>query len=80
MISISRCGIFGALGGIYIGGGIVPRLGAAFDRSPFRARFQSKGRFSDYLAKIPTYVITAEHPAFFGIAAILSEHFIVGFV
>jgi glucokinase len=38
----------GALGGIYIGGGIVPRLGEYFDRSPFRARFEDKGRFSDY--------------------------------
>lgn len=61
----------GALGGIYIGGGIVPRLGDYFDRSPFRARFESKGRFSDYLRAIPTYVITAENPTFLGVAAIL---------
>jgi len=63
----------GALGGIYIGGGIVPRLGERFDRSGFRARFEQKGRFSDYLARIPTYVITAEYPAFVGVAAILAE-------
>lgn len=61
----------GALGGIYIGGGIVPRLGAAFDRSPFRARFEDKGRFSDYVAGIPTFVITAEHATFKGASAIL---------
>jgi glucokinase len=65
---------FGAIGGIYIGSGIVPRLGQLFDRSPFRSRFETKGRFSSYLAKVPTYVITAEHPAFFGVSAILSEH------
>ncbi len=62
----------GALGGIYIGGGIVPRLGEAFDRSPFRARFEDKGRFSDYLKAIPTYVITAEHATFVGASAILA--------
>lgn len=61
----------GALGGIYIGGGIVPRLGTAFDRSPFRARFEDKGRFSDYVAAIPTFVITAEHATFKGASAIL---------
>ncbi len=63
----------GATGGIYIGGGIVPRLGARFDRSGFRARFEEKGRFNKYLAAIPTYVITAEYPAFVGVSAILSE-------
>ncbi|RRB81075.1 bifunctional transcriptional regulator/glucokinase, partial [Escherichia coli] len=45
----------GSLGGIYIGGGIVPRLGEYFDRSPFRARFEDKGRFHDYVAAIPTF-------------------------
>lgn len=61
----------GALGGIYIGGGIVPRLGEYFDRSDFRKRFEDKGRFSAYLAAIPTYVITAEHATFKGASAIL---------
>ncbi|AMP10724.1 glucokinase [Collimonas arenae] len=64
----------GTLGGLYIGGGVVPRLGEYFARSPFRARFESKGRFGSYLAKIPTFVITAPYPAFVGVAAILSEH------
>ncbi|WP_374579850.1 glucokinase [Pseudoduganella sp.] len=63
----------GATGGIYIGGGIVPRLGERFDRSGFRARFEEKGRFHHYLAAIPTYVITAEYPAFVGVSAILAE-------
>ena len=61
----------GALGGIYIGGGIVPRLGSYFDQSQFRQRFEEKGRFSSYLAAIPTYVITAEHATFIGASAIL---------
>jgi len=61
----------GALGGIYIGGSIVPRLGSYFDRSPFRSRFEDKGRFSHYAADIPTFVITAEHATFTGASAIL---------
>ena len=63
----------GTLGGIYIGGGVVPHLGDYFSRSAFRARFESKGRFNAYMQKIPTYVITAPYPAFVGVAAILAE-------
>ena len=63
---------FGAMSGVYIGGGIVPRLGTYFDRSPFRARFEDKGRFTDYVKGIPTYVITAEHATFTGVSAILA--------
>jgi glucokinase len=47
----------GALGGVYIGGGIVPRLGARIDDSRFRQRFEQKGRFADYLSRIPVSVI-----------------------
>ncbi|MDS4025672.1 MAG: glucokinase [Candidatus Contendobacter sp.] len=61
----------GARGGVYIGGGIVPRLGDFFVRSVFRTRFELKGRFSGYLAAIPTWVITAAHPALRGAAAAL---------
>jgi glucokinase len=63
----------GALGGIYIGGGIVPRLGDLFERSSFRARFEAKGRFTDYLTEIPCWVITADHPALRGVAAALEK-------
>jgi glucokinase len=63
----------GAQGGIYIGGGIVPRLGERFAQSSFRSRFEQKGRFVNYLAQVPTYVITAAYPAFVGVSAILAE-------
>ncbi len=57
----------GARGGVYIGGGIVPRLGAWFDGSPFRARFEAKGRFQDYLRAIPVQLIVATtSPALLG--------------
>ncbi len=63
----------GALGGIYIGGGVVPRLGEFFVQSSFRQRFEAKGRVAGYLKDVPTYLITIEHPAFLGVAAILAE-------
>jgi glucokinase len=64
----------GAFGGVYIGGGIVPRLGAHFDVALFRKSFESKGRFSDYLARIPSFVITCEAPALKGAAYYLDRH------
>jgi glucokinase len=63
----------GAFGGIYIGGGIVPRLGLYFDQSPFRERFEDKGRFTDYMKGIPTFVITATNATLLGAAVILSS-------
>ncbi|MCA1245537.1 glucokinase [Massilia sp. MS-15] len=64
----------GATGGMYIGGGIVPRLGKLFTESAFRARFEDKGRLSPYLARIPTYLITEQYPALRGVSAMLSDH------
>jgi glucokinase len=64
----------GATGGVYVGGGIVPRLGELFERSSFRARFEAKGRFSSWLARVPTFVLTAENPTFRGLSLLLAEH------
>ncbi|MEP7299662.1 MAG: glucokinase [Burkholderiales bacterium] len=62
----------GARGGVYIGGGIVPRLGDAFARSRFRACFEDKGRFCSYLEAIPVFVIhTPVSPALLGAARAL---------
>jgi glucokinase len=63
----------GALGGVYIGGGIVPSLGAMFTSSPFRNRFEDKGRFADYLSRVPSFVIRAELPALIGLAHSFDE-------
>jgi len=63
----------GARAGCYIGGGIVPRLGGYFARSPFRARFETKGRFSTYVAAVPTYVILALTPALRGLATLFPD-------
>jgi glucokinase len=62
----------GACGGVYIGGGIVPRLIPELERSSFRDRFESKGRFREYLLDIPTLVINTEvSPALLGAARAL---------
>ena len=61
----------GARGGIYLGGGVVPRLGSAFDAALFRRRFEDKGRFAPYLAAVPTWLITAATPALIGVARAL---------
>ena len=62
----------GSHGGVYIGGGIVPRLGMWFDASPFRERFEAKGRFAPYLKAIPVWVITSvQSPALLGAARAL---------
>jgi len=63
----------GARGGVYVGGGIVPRLGTAFDAALFRQRFEQKGRFESYLQAIPTWVITAATPALLGASRALDE-------
>ncbi|HEY5801183.1 MAG TPA: glucokinase [Burkholderiaceae bacterium] len=64
----------GATGGMYIGGGIVPRLGALFSQSAFRRRFEDKGRLSAYLARVPTYLITEPYTALRGASAMLADH------
>ena len=61
----------GARGGVYIAGGIVPRLVEQLGKSEFRRRFEAKGRYNQYLAAIPTFVITAQLPAFRGLKYVL---------
>jgi glucokinase len=63
-----------ARGGVYVAGGIVPKLLDVFERSAFRDRFESKGRYRDFLAAIPTYVITAPTPALTGLCTLLGYH------
>ena len=63
---------FGARGGVYIAGGIVPRFAEFFAASPFRRRFTEKGRHAGaYLAPIPTFLITHPQPTFLGLRACL---------
>ncbi|MCX7169206.1 MAG: glucokinase, partial [Proteobacteria bacterium] len=64
---------FGARGGVFIGGGIVPQLQDLLACSRFRERFESKGRFQAYLAGIGTATITAPHVALRGLACALEN-------
>lgn len=64
----------GARGGVYIGGGIVPRFGERFYTSRFRERFEAKGRFQGYLQAIPTALITDTLAALTGAALALEQH------
>ncbi len=64
----------GALGGAYIGGGVVPQLEHVFTSSSFRQRFEDKGRFYDYIKGVPTYVLLSHsRAALIGAAAILNK-------
>jgi glucokinase len=58
---------YGARGGVYIMGGLVPGMLETFRRSAFRERFEFKGRYRHYMAAIPTYVVTHPEPAFIGL-------------
>jgi len=65
---------FGAFGGVYIGGGMIPRHAEQFIASGFRDRFEDKGRYRDYLRSIPTFLIVAEQPTLAGLAAHAQRH------
>lgn len=58
---------FGARGGVYIAGGIVPRFPEFLMDSAFRARFEAKGRFQDYLRNIPTRLVIKPDASFVGL-------------
>lgn len=63
---------FGAKGGVYIAGGIVPRFMDFFRNSAFRERFEAKARFRAFNASIPTQVIVSAQPGLLGAAAVLN--------
>ncbi|HEY9538858.1 MAG TPA: glucokinase [Kiloniellaceae bacterium] len=60
---------YGAQGGVFLAGGILPQFPDFLAASGFRARFEDKGRFRDYLAAIPTWLVTRPDAAFVGLAA-----------
>ncbi len=64
---------FNARGGIYIAGGISPRIIDFLARSQFRERFEFKGRFRPYVAEIPTYVVVHPAAAFVGLKALFEQ-------
>ena len=64
----------GARGGVYLCGGILPRVADYFIKeSPFNARFTDKGRFAAYLDAVPVWLVTAENPGLLGAAEALQD-------
>jgi glucokinase len=61
---------FCAAGGVFIGGGMTPRLRSLIAASPFRTMFESKGPLSDYVRAIPTRLILPDAAALTGLAAV----------
>lgn len=60
-------------GGVYVAGGIVPKLLPLLGSSEFRARFEAKGRFTDFNRQIPIFIVTAEQPGLLGAAVYLKQ-------
>ncbi len=63
----------GAQGGIYLAGGILPRLAGALEASAFRERFVAKGRYQAYLMAIPTRLIVHPCPALPGLRSLVGR-------
>jgi len=64
---------FGARGGVFVSGGIAPRIAERLVGGAFRARFEDKGRLSDYVRDIPTHLVLHPYPAIVGCARQLEQ-------
>ena len=64
---------FGARGGVWLTGGVAQALAPMLDASPFRSRFEDKGRMGPYVSAIPTRLITDPLVALRGLAALVRE-------
>ena len=64
---------FGARGGVFIAGGIPPRIVDYLLKSELRARFDAKGRFRAYMQAIPLNVIVHPDYAFIGLKALVER-------
>ncbi|MBN2397584.1 MAG: glucokinase [Deltaproteobacteria bacterium] len=62
-----------AMGGVYLGGGIVPRILPFLRRAVFMRSFRDKGRYTDLMDRIPVYVILAPGVALLGAASAALE-------
>jgi glucokinase len=60
---------FGARGGVFLGGGIAPKLLDVLRGGTFRRHFEAKGRFVPYVASVPTNVIMHPYATLVGAAA-----------
>lgn len=65
---------FLARSGLYIGGGIAPKILQVLNAGPFMRAFVAKGRFGPLLAKIPVHVILNDKTALLGAARYAVEY------
>ncbi|HMT02730.1 MAG TPA: glucokinase, partial [Burkholderiales bacterium] len=72
--------ITNSFGGVYIGGGIIPKILNYFLKSEFRSRFEDKGRYRPFLANMPIFVIIDEFPAFLGASYALDVYLNHGYI
>lgn len=63
-----------ALGGVYLGGGILPRLGGFVRTSPLRRRFDERGPMTERIREVPLYLIRDPAPGLLGALACLADH------
>jgi glucokinase len=63
----------GARGGIYVSGGMAPRMADRLASGGFRRRFEDKGRLSDYTRDIPTHLVVHPFAALVGAARVLEQ-------
>ena len=61
-----------ARGGVYLGGGILPRWSGRFDVAAFRRAFEDKGQYAEWLRAIPCFLIMHPHPGLLGLAVLAS--------
>ena len=62
--------LYGARGGVFVAGGIAPRFPEFLAASAFRARFEAKGRFAEWLRPVPAHLVTLPDAAMLGLAAL----------
>ncbi len=78
------CAVFGAIAGdlvltlgawdgVFLSGGLVPRLLPVLRSSGFRQRFEDKGRYAPAMARVPTMAVLHPYPGLLGAAALASD-------
>ena len=64
---------WGARGGVFLAGGILPRMAARLDPDAFRRRFEAKAPMQGWMAAVPLHLIRHPAPAFLGLAALARQ-------
>jgi glucokinase len=64
-----------ALGGVYLGGGILPGMVEFVRSSPLRRRFEERGPMTERVRRIPLYLVRDGTPGLVGaLACLLDRH------